>query len=58
MKDLDNIVIDGLDENYATNADIDEIESASVMLVDFIIDASGSMCSYESIMQDCLEHGL
>ena len=56
MKDLDNIVIDGLDENYATNADIDEIESASVMLADFILDGSGSMDPYETIMQDCLGH--
>lgn len=56
MKDLNNIVIDGLDENYATNADIDEIEAANVLLADFIIDASGSMGYYESIMQDCLEH--
>lgn len=56
MKDLNNIVIDGLDENYATNADIDEIEAANVLLADFIIDASGSMDSYETIMQDCLEH--
>ena len=56
MKNLDNIVIDGLDEIYAANADIDEIEAANVLLADFIIDASGSMDPYESIMQDCLEH--
>ena len=56
MKDLDNIVIDGLDENYATNADIDEIESASVMLADFIVDGSGSMDPYERPMEDCLGH--
>ena len=38
---LDNIVVDGLDETYATNMDVDDVVSPSVMLVDFIIDRTG-----------------
>lgn len=52
----DTIIIDGLDETYAENMDVDEVEAASVMLVDFAIDGSGSMDSYERVMQDCLVH--
>ena len=53
---LDELVIDGLDETYAANADIEDIESARVFLVDFIIDRTGSMEKYERTMQECLEH--
>lgn len=53
---LDNLIIDGLDETYATNMDVDDVISPSVMLVDFIIDRTGSMYDYERVMQDCLEH--
>jgi uncharacterized protein YegL len=53
---LDNITIDGLDETYATNMDVDDVVSPSVMLVDFLIDGSGSMDSYERAMRECLEH--
>jgi len=53
---LDTVVIDGLDETYAANVDVDDVTSPSVMLVDFIIDGSGSMWKYESAMQECLEH--
>lgn len=53
---LDTIEIDGLDERYAENMSPDEVTSSSVTLVDFIIDASGSMDMYERIMQECLEH--
>ena len=53
---LDNIVVDGLDETYATNMDVDDVISPSVMLVDFAIDGSGSMYCYERVMQECLEH--
>ena len=53
---LDNIVVDGLDETYATNMDVDDVVSPSVMLVDFAIDGSSSMNPYEKTMQDCLEH--
>lgn len=53
---LDNIVVDGLDETYATNMDVDDVVSPSVMLVDFIIDRTGSMDMYERVMQECLEH--
>lgn len=53
---LDNIVVDGLDETYATNADVDDITSSSVTIVDFLIDRTGSMDMYESVMQDCLKH--
>lgn len=55
-KDLDNIIIDGLDETYAANLDVDEVVSPTIMLVDFIIDRTGSMYTYERIMQECLEH--
>ena len=53
---LDNITIDGLDETYATNMDVDDVVSPSVMLVDFLIDGSGSMDPYETAMRECLEH--
>lgn len=53
---LDNIVIDGLDETYAENMDADEVIAPSIMLVDFVIDGSGSMDIYEKAMQECLEH--
>lgn len=53
---LDNIVVDGLDETYATNMDVEDVASPSVMLVDFAIDGSGSMYRYERVMQECLEH--
>lgn len=53
---LDNITIDGLDETYATNMDVDDVVSPSVMLVDFLIDGSGSMNQYERVMRECLEH--
>lgn len=49
-KYLDNVVVDGLDETNATNMDIDEVASPSVMLVDFTIDGSGSMDIYETVM--------
>ena len=55
-KYLDNVVVDGLDETNATNMDVDEVASPSVMLVDFAIDGSGSMDIYESVMQECLQH--
>ena len=55
-KDLNSIVIDGLDETYAANLDVDEVLSPSIMLVDFIIDRTGSMDIYEKIMRECLEH--
>lgn len=50
------IVVEGLDETFATNIDIDDISASSVMLVDFAIDGSASMGPYEKVMQDCLEH--
>lgn len=53
---LDNITIDGLDETYATNMDVDDVVSPSIMLVDFLIDGSGSMDPYERAMCECLEH--
>lgn len=54
-KNLDNIVVDGLDETYATNMDVDDVISPSVMLVDFAIDSSGSMYRYEQAMKEGLE---
>lgn len=53
---LDTIVIDGLDETYAENLDVDEVASASITIIDFIIDGSGSMNPYERAMAECLEH--
>lgn len=53
---LDNITIDGLDQTYATNMDVEEVESPNIMLVDFLIDGSGSMDLYERAMRECLEH--
>lgn len=56
MKELDNITIDGLDEVYGTNVDVDDVLSANMMLVDFRIDGSGSMGWHEDAMRDCLKH--
>jgi hypothetical protein len=53
---LSNIIIEGLDEIRAANMDVDEVASPSVMLVDFIIDSTGSMTPYERAMRECLEH--
>ena len=53
---FDNITIDGLDETYATNMDVDDVVSPSVMLVDFLIDGSGSMNPYERAMREWREH--
>lgn len=53
---LDNIQVDGLDETYAGNLDVDEVEVSSVTLIDFIIDRSGSMDTFERVMQECLQH--
>lgn len=53
---LDNIIVDGLDETYAENMDVEEVTSPSILLVDFIIDGSGSMYIYERVMRECLEH--
>ena len=47
---LDNVTIDGLDETYATNMDIDDVVSPSIMLVDFLIDGSGYMHKHERTM--------
>ena len=56
MKYENDIIIDGLDETYAENMDVDEVASASIMLVDFAIDGSSSMTPFEGVMQDCLIH--
>ena len=53
---LNNIVVDGLDETYAANMDVDEVVSPSIMLVDFVIDRTGSMWPYEGVMRECLKH--
>ncbi len=55
-RELDNIVIDGLEEVYGTNVDVDDVLSASTIVVDFRIDGSTSMEPYESAMRDCLIH--
>lgn len=56
MKELDKITIDGLDEVYGTNVDVDDVLSANMMLVDFRIDGSGSMWHHERAMCECLKH--
>ena len=56
VKNLDAITIDGLDETYATNVDVDDVESSAIFIADFLIDRSGSMDCYEDTMRDCLEH--
>lgn len=53
---LNTIKIDGLDETYAENCDVELVEAATVLIVDFIIDRTGSMDKYEAPMKDCLEH--
>ena len=50
---LDTVKIDGLDETYAANMDVDDVVSPNIMLVDFVIDGSGSMGNYEMVMQEC-----
>ena len=55
---LDNIVVDGLDETYATNMDVDDVVSPSVMLVDFIIDRTGSMNMYGQFQVKCVKSNL
>lgn len=54
--DMDNVTIDGLDETYATNRDVQDVEASTVLVVDFMIDGSSSMWNYETAMRDCLEH--
>lgn len=53
---LDEVVIDGLDETYAANANVDDVAYPTILLVDFIIDGSGSMSVFEAEMRDCLQH--
>ena len=53
---LENIEIDGLNENYAQNLDVADVEPAAVTLMDFVIDKSGSMSPFVNSMQECLEH--
>lgn len=56
MKELDNIIIEGLDEAYGSNVDVDEVLSACVTLVDLNVDGSGSMWPNEKAMTECLAH--
>lgn len=53
---LDNITIDGLDESYGTNMDVEDFENASATVVEFRIDGSASMDPYKRAMSECLEH--
>lgn len=46
----------GINENYATNVDIDELESERQTLIGVWIDKSGSMYSFEDSMKDCLRN--
>lgn len=51
---LNGLTVEGLDETFAANVDVDEVEAATVLLMSFIIDRSGSMRTYETVMQGCL----
>ena len=53
---LDELVIDGLDETHAANANVDDVAYPTMLLVDFIIDGSGSMWDFDAVMRDCLQH--
>lgn len=53
---LDNITIDGLEETFGTNVDVEEVLSSNAMLVKILVDGSTSMERYEDAMRDCLEH--
>lgn len=53
---LDAMTVDGLDETFANNMDVDYIESPVVLLMGFLIDRSSSMQKFEQTMQDCLPH--
>lgn len=55
-KYLDEITIDGLDETFAANAEIDDDTPPVIMLVDFVIDGSTSMSDYQWPMCECLQH--
>ncbi len=58
MKDenFESTTIAGLDETYTRNLDPEKVECPIVMLVDFLIDGSGSMSEYEGTMRECLVH--
>lgn len=52
----DEVEVDGINENFGENVDIDEIESSTIFLLDAIFDATGSMSDYRHTMEDCLQH--
>ena len=45
----------GVNETYANNAPIEDLESERQTLIGFYVDESGSMSSYEDTMRDCLK---
>lgn len=45
----------GLDDNYDTNVEIEELQSERQTLITLFIDKSGSMYRFEETMVDCLE---
>lgn len=44
----------GMEDNYAANAEIDELQSERQTLIGLLIDKSGSMGGFEKIMEDSL----
>ena len=44
----------GINENYANNVEIDDLESERQTLIGVWIDDSGSMSTFECVMRDCL----
>ena len=45
----------GVNETYANNVDIEDLESERQTLIGIYVDESGSMCPYEDPMRDCLK---
>lgn len=56
MANEKNITIEGLEEVFGSNVDVDEVLASNVMLSKLIIDGSGSMDWHERAMCECLEH--
>lgn len=51
---LNDLTVEGLDETFAVNLDVDEVEASTVLLTTFMIDKSGSMDDHEDDMRECL----
>lgn len=55
---LETVDIDGIEEAMNESVDLDELETASATVIDFLIDGSSSMAgyAYSGVMEDCLRH--